>query len=343
MKKFASIASALVLAVLLTACGGNDQAKDCKTTGIVVTDIGGVDDKSFNQSAHEGLLKFAEDNKDKGACAAKSIQSSTDADLVPNLSTASSGSNQLVVAAGYKFKDPITEVAKKYPDQKYLIIDDFVDHKNVASAVFAANEGSFLAGVASATKAKEAGKNTIGFIGGGDSPIIAAFAAGYKQGAEAAYPGIKVKIQYTGDFADASKAKTMATQMYNDGTYIIYQAAGNAGNGVISAAKELVKDQGKDVWVVGVDKDQYDEGKYDGDKSVILTSMVKNIYVPVSETLQSILDGGFKGGRLDYNLKNDGVGLPKENPNLDEKTMKKVEEFKQKIIKGEIKVNEKIK
>ncbi|WP_423362984.1 BMP family lipoprotein [Mycoplasma sp. P36-A1] len=339
MKKIAGLATAFALAIGLTACGGSSTA-DCKATSVIVTDTGGVDDKSFNQSTYEGLKRYADELGKEGACNASPIQSASAADYVPNLESVSGKDNALVVAAGYLFEDSMNDVASKNPDQKYLIVDTVVEQKNVVSAVFSAEQGSFLAGVAAAEKAVEAGKDTVGFVGGAEGPIIGAFEAGYIQGVKAVDKNIKVLSQYVGAFDKADVGKTIAAKMYDQGAYIIFQAAGQSGNGVINAAKELVQAD-KDVWVIGVDRDQYEDGKV-GDKSVILTSMVKKVDVAAYNVSKSVLEGKFEGGKtITFDLTNDGVGLPDENPNLEKSVMDKVNELKAKVISGEIVVSPK--
>ena len=338
MKKIFSFVVCAIFVLGLSACGGSKTATDCKTTAVLITDKTGVNDRSFNQGAYEGLQRFAEDFKDKGACNAEAIQSNAEAEYVNNITSVSGKDNQLVVTAGFTFAEPLAEVAKNFPDQKYLIIDTELKADNVVSADFAANEGSFLAGVAAAEKAKSESKNKVGFIGGVQSPVIKGFEVGYVQGVKAVDPNMQIDIKYVGSFTDSTKGKTLAMQMYGDGSYVIFVAAGGAGNGVISSAIELVRDQNKDVWVIGVDRDQYEDGKY-GDKSVVLTSMVKRADVASYDVAKSVMDGTFVGGKtLKYNLKDGGVGLPDKNPNLSEAIMKVVNDYKEKIINGEIKV-----
>lgn len=341
MKKIFGLFALVFVTVSLAACSSGSQV-ECKTTAILVTDKTGVDDRSFNQGTYEGLERWAETNADKGACNAESIQSTSEADYVPTVTSVSGKTNDLIVTAGSTFEPSVTEVSKKFPDQKYLIIDTTLKLPNVVSADFAANEGSFLAGVAAAEQAKANGKNKVGFVGGMEVSTIKAFEAGYVQGVKAVDKNMIVDIKYVGDFVDSTKAKTLATQMYEKGNYIIYIAAGGAGNGVINTAKELVQDQGKDVWVIGVDRDQYEDGVIDGGKSIILTSMVKRADVAAEDVANSVLDGTFAGGTtVVYDLKDGGVGLPDENPNLSAEIQAKIKEFKEKIISGAIKVNTK--
>ena len=341
MKKIFSLFVVMFLVVGLAACSGG-QTTECTTTTILITDSTGVDDRSFNQGAYEGLERFVEENKDQGACNAESIQASSEADYEPTLTSVSGKDNDLVVAAGITFEQAMSDVSRKFPDQKYLIIDTQIKLPNVVSADFAANEGSFLAGVAAAEHAKANGKDKVGFVGGMEIDVIKGFEAGYVQGVKAVDPDMKIDIKYVGNFTDATKGKTLATQMYKNGNYVIFIAAGGAGNGVINTAKELVQDQGEDVWVIGVDRDQYEDGMIDGDKSIILTSMVKRADVAAADVAKSVLDGTYEGGKtLVYDLSDGGVGLPEENPNLSDDIQKKVNDYKEKIINGEIKVNKK--
>lgn len=335
MKKILSVVSMLAFAVVLTGCGSSTT--DCKATSVLVTDVGGVSDKSFNQSTNEGIIRYAEENKSAGACAGTAIQSNSEADYIPNLTNASNGKNQLVIGAGYKLFDAMTDVAGKNPNQKYLIIDSVVEspNNNVASAVFAANEGSYLVGVAAAMKAEAAGKDTVGFIGGMEGPLIENFEVGYTQGVKSVNKDMKVLVQYAGNFNDVPKGKTIANQMYDKGAYVIYHAAGNTGNGAITAAKDRTN-AGNEVFVIGVDRDQYEDGIYSGDKSVILTSALKRVDVAAESVSKSVLDGTFEAKTLVYDLKNDGVGIPEKNPNLDETIIKAINEAKDKIIAGTI-------
>ena len=309
------------------------DAGDFKAT--LVTDTGGIDDKSFNQGTWEGIQKFSEETK----APVNYLQSNTEADYIPNLSTAAESDTKIVVAAGFLFEKAITKVATDFPEQHFLLIDSVVPLPNVASAVFAEHEGSFLVGVAAAQAAKEAGKDTVGFIGGGDFDLIQKFEAGYEQGVKAIDPNIKVMIDYVGDFVDTGKAQSFASKMYDNGAYVIYHASGGAGNGLIKEAKDRAIN-GQTVWTIGVDRDQYADGIYADGKSVMLTSMVKRVDVASHDVTQMAFEGKFPGGEtLTFTLANEGVGLPKENPNMSADAVKLVEEFAQKIKSGEVKVD----
>ena len=189
-----------------------EKAKDFSVR--LVTDVGGIDDRSFNQGTWEGVLKFSE----LTGANVNYAQSNSDADYIPSLSTFSEEGHNLIVATGFLFHDSIQEVSKIFPDQKYLLIDEVVeDCPNVVSAVFSEQQGSFLVGVAAGQAAKEAGKKVVGYIGGMDLETIQRFEAGYEAGVHAVDPNIEVKVEYVGSFDDTGKAQVLAKKLYDEG------------------------------------------------------------------------------------------------------------------------------
>lgn len=301
----------------------------------MVTDTGGIDDKSFNQSTWEGLNKFKEVTGAKVGY----VQSNNEADYVPNLTTTADEDNDLVIATGFLFEDSVKKVATDKPDTKFLIIDTpITDKPNVTSASFSAEEASYLVGVAAAETAKAAGKTKVGYLGGGDFPLIQAFEAGYEAGVKSVDDKMEIAVEYVGGFSDAGKGQSLASKMYDAGAYVIFHAAGGAGNGMIKEAKDRRQNK-EEVWAIGVDKDQYADGIYEGDKSVILTSMVKRVDVAAFDISLKTLKGEFPGGKDNlYNIANNGVGIPEKNPNLSETVLKKVEEARENIKSGKVKV-----
>jgi len=342
MKKLLLVFAALALVLTLSACGEKEDEVVCNeetlaagsfTVGLV-TDTGGIDDKSFNQGTWEGVERFACEygvlDED-----IRYVQSASDADYLPNISAFADEDLDLIVMPGFLFEASLITSAANYPDQKFLIIDMVVMADNVASAVFAANEGSFLAGVAAALKAEEAGKDTVGFIGGGDFGLIQNFEAGFEAGVWAVDSTMTVLVDYVGDFQSANIGQTLAAKQYDAGAYVIYHAAGGAGNGLIKEAKDR-RTNGEDVWAIGVDKDQYADGIYnDADDSAILTSMMKRVDVAAYNVALAVLNGTFPGGNvLTFNLANNGVGLPAENPNLSEDMLATIATYRTGIIDG---------
>ncbi len=351
------VCAALTSAFFLASCQ--------KKTGVgakirvgLVTDVGGIDDKSFNQGTWEGVKLFGKENNLKEGEGVKYLQSSADADYIPNLSTFADQKMDLIIAPGFLFNQAMYTVAKQFPKQKFMIIDSVVttppdkdkDGKdvpgtggkmvpNVANAVFAANEGSFLAGVAAGLKAKADGKKIVGFVGGMQFPLIANFEVGYDQGVKAVYPEAKILSDYTGSFSDAGKGQALASKQYGAGAYIIYQVAGGSGNGVIQEAKARSA-KGDIRWAIGVDKDQYADGIYSGTKSAILTSMMKRVDVAAHDVAVMVRDGKFPGGTvLTFDLKSKGVGLPANNPNLSADIVKAIADYTDQITSGKLKVD----
>lgn len=304
----------------------------------MIGDMGSLNDKSFIQSTWMGIQKYAKEKK-LSSKHYTFIQSVASKDYIINLSNLADDNKDLIVAPGYYFLEPVQIVAKKYPKQKFLLIDTKANQPNILSMLFAANEGSFLMGVCAALKANELHSNKIGFLGGIKSQAIEDFEVGFVQGAKMINPNIEIITKYAGDFSDPRKGEKLASQMYDNGASIIFNVAGLTGKGSIKEAKKRVL-LGENVWIIGVDRDQYDDGKYgNGSKSVILTSMIKNLEIATYETIKSVENGTFKGGIKIYNLKNKGILMPKKNPNLKPEWLKIVNSYKQKIINGEIKVN----
>jgi basic membrane protein A len=306
----------------------------------LVTDIGGINDKSFNQGTWEGILRFAKENGLKVNEDVKYLQSASEADYIPNLATFADERLDLIIAPGFLFGNAMAEIADMYPDQKFAIIDMVVEKPNVASAVFAEHEGSFLVGVAAGMKAKADGKNTVGFIGGMQFALIERFQAGFEQGVKAVFPACTVLVDYAGDFAAPDKGQALAQKQFNAGAYIIFHAAGGTGNGVIKEAKERSA-KGKISWAIGVDKDQYADGMYGSGKSAVLTSMMKRVDVAAYEFAVAAMQGKFPGGKVIlFNVANNGVGIPASNPNLPANIVSEIAKFAEKIKNGTLKVSE---
>jgi basic membrane protein A len=331
MKKFLLVLAAVLLTFTLAACGEKEEEVTFQVG--LVTDVGGIDDKSFNQGTWEGLVKFAEDY-DLPEDNYRYLQSSSDADYLPNISAFSDEELDLIIMPGFLFEDSLTEAAATYPDQNYLIIDMVVVADNVVSAVFAENEGSFLVGVAAALAAQAAGEDTVGFIGGMDFDLIQKFEAGFEAGVWAVDPTMTVLVDYAGSFTDSQIGQTLAAKQYDDGAYVIFHAAGGTGNGLIKEAKDR-RAAGEDVWAIGVDKDQYEDGIYEGTMSAVLTSMMKRVDVAAYNVSKDTFEGNFPGGDiLVFDLTNDGVGIPENNPNLTDAQVAEIATYKAGLIDG---------
>ena len=352
MKKAAKLClgvAAAGMAVTLTACGSDkkEESKKSDKSVAIVTDIGGVDDRSFNQSAWEGLQKWgkAHDLK-KGVGGYDYLQSQTAADYKNNLDKAVQAGYKTIFGVGYLLKDSVAQAAKQNPDNNFVIIDDVIEgQKNVASAVFKDNEAAYLAGVAAAHTTKT---NKVGFIGGEEGTVIDRFQAGFEQGVKDAakklHKNIKVEVKYANSFGAPDKGKALAAQMYKSGIDIIYHASGGTGAGVFQEAKSLnEKGKGNKVWVIGVDSDQQAEGKYktkDGkEDNCTLTSTIKGVNIAVEKISNEAWNNKFPGGKvISFGLKDNGVSITKGF--LSTKAQKAVDQAKQSVVDGKTKVAE---
>ena len=215
---------------------------------------------------------------------------------------------------------------------------------NTVAVFFAEEESGFLAGVATALQLEE-GKT--GFVGGMEVPAVQKFNWGFQQGLAYANEnyGTKVTIEaenviYQGSFDNVAAGQQLAAQMYDKGVDAIFAAAGGVGVGVINEAKSRAN-VGEEIWVVGVDVDQYSEGIYAGEKSAVLTSAVKGIDVVTYNMIEAYLNDKFPGGETQvYNAENDGIGIPKKNPNLKDEVEAEVAKVYELIQKGTIVVQD---
>lgn len=359
-KKFLSaVLAVLTTATLLAGCGGsnNEQAtgesgsKDNKMKVGMVTDAGTIDDKSFNQGTWTGIEKAKTDLgiEDKYL----KPNGTTEADYLKEIGNLYDAGFKFIVTPGFKFETAIYKGQAKYQDAKFVLLDGSPHSgekdakpevgQNTVSIFFAEEQAGFMAGVATALELKE---GDLGFIGGMEIPPVQKFNWGFQQGVAFANEklGTKMSLQeknviYQGSFDDSAAGGQIAAQMYDNGVKAIFCAAGGVGVGAIQEAKNRTA-SGKEAWIIGVDVDQYDDGIYEGDKSVILTSAVKRIDHASYDMIKKELDGSFPGGQtLTYNASNDGVGLPDKNPNLSEETMTEVNKVFEQLKNGEITVS----
>ncbi|WP_051912665.1 BMP family lipoprotein [Carnobacterium funditum] len=329
---------ALLSMTLLAACGnsnaseGEDKESQSNFKLGMVTDLGSVNDKSFNQSAWEGLQKL---EKDKGY-EVKYLEPKADSEVEPSLLQFVNSKTDLTWATAATLADAVTTIATNNPDAKLGIVDAEVEGiENIVSVSFKENEGAFLAGVVAASMTET---DKIGFVGGMEIPVIQRFHAGFEAGVKAVNPDATVVVNYVGVFNRVDMGKSAAATMYNDGVDIIFHAAGGTGNGVFNEAQERF-DNGEKVWVIGVDKDQSLEFGDD----ITLTSMMKNVDNAVYEISEKTAEGDFPGGEVvRLGLAEDGVGLATtSDKNVPKDVLDLVEDYKTKIISGEITVPEK--
>jgi len=341
-KKFTIFgASALVLA----ACGNNadegtDEATDTPEENsdfriAMITDVGGVDDRSFNQSSWEGMEAWAEENN-FGEETYQYYQSNSESDFMPNFNTAINDGYDIIYGIGFLLEDAIATAAEQNPDQNFGFIDGAVDLPNVASLNFRDHENSFLAGMAAALTT-ETGR--VGFIGGIESPIIDRFQTGFEAGVKHVDDSIEVDIQYANSFGDTAAGQQVASAMYASGADIIFHAAGAVGNGVFQEASNRMED-GSDtqLWVIGVDRDQEAEGEYDGG-NVTLASTIKQVGNAVRNLSNETMNESFPGGEtIYYGFAEEGIDFTRGQ--IADEDWAIIEEARQQITDGELEVPE---
>jgi basic membrane protein A and related proteins len=343
--KFAAVLAAGILA--LTACGSDDSdngsASDDETTAAPTSDVkvgmaydvGGRGDQSFNDSAAAGLDQAKDEGLVADAQESEAEDGEAESAREERLRTFADAGYDPIIAVGFAYAASVGKVAEEYPDVHFAIIDDssLADVPNVASLVFAEEQGSFLVGAAAALKTET---DHIGFIGGVETPLIQKFEAGYVAGAQAVNPDIKIDIKYLtqvpdfSGFGDPAKGKTAAEGMYDNGADIVYHAAGGSGGGVFEAASEA------GAKAIGVDSDQYNTAD-PSVQDVIMTSMLKNVNVAVYNYLKEVAGGTFPTGVTTYDLAVDGVGYSTSGGQIDDIT-DQLDDYKQQIIDGDIKV-----
>lgn len=340
MKKIVAFLSLVIVSTaVLAGCGNNGGSSSNKKehTVALVTDGGGIDDKSFQQSAWEGLKAWGNSHDlKKGINGYNYAQSASDQDFGPNINKLVKANYNTIFGIGYKLTNNINQAAKQNPKVNFVIIDDIAKtRKNVTSVKFKTEQSSFLAGVAAAktTKTKK-----VGFVGGIDSDVVTTFKTGFIAGVKAVDPSIKIDVKYAGSFSKADVGQSLTTAMINNDEDVIYHAAGGTGAGVFTAAKNSAKD-GKKVWVIGVDQDQKADGKYSGG-NVTLASAVKGVGSAVEDISNKAMNDKFPGGKVvTYDLKSKGVSLI--NDNMPASTWKVVQEYQKKIENGDIQVDPK--
>jgi basic membrane protein A len=342
---FRAILIALALAIgsfAVAACGSSDNNTTSSSAGAaststpaapaakkikvgLVTDIGGLNDRSFNALANKGV----QDAEKQLGVTGRVLISKSNADYVPNLSTLAQQKYDLVIAVGFLMADATEKVAKKFPNVKFAIIDSSAPAMkskptNVEGLLFSEQEAGYLVGYLSGLYAKDNSATTIGSVGGLKIPPVDHYIAGFQAGAKAADPSIKTLNGYSQDFVDQAKCKELALNQIAKGSKVEFQVAGQCGLGVLDAAKE------KSIQGIGVDADQ----GYLGPQ--VFTSALKKVDVAVFNAIKAAQGDQYKGGTDILNtVKSGGIGYGKLNAAA-QKYADQVKAVQDKIASGEI-------
>jgi basic membrane protein A len=309
------------------------EKKDEKLRIGLVFDIGGLGDQSFNDSAHRGLKRAEEEL----GVTIEYFEPSGGSDRETGMRQYAAGKYDLVIGVGFMFSDDITKLAKQFPDVKFACVDynlpagETAPPPNLVGLRFREHEGSYLVGAIAGLVSKS---KKVGFIGGMKTPLIRKFEAGFEAGVKQVCADCEILSGYAGveptAFNDPTKGKELALTQYSRGADIIYHASGNTGTGVFNAAQQESK------MAIGVDSDQYHVAP-----CCVLTSMLKRVDVAVFEAIKSVKEGKFEGGVREFGLGEDGVGYVYDDnnkPRIPDDVKAKVDELRQKIVSGEIKV-----
>jgi basic membrane protein A and related proteins len=341
---FRAILIALILAVgsfAVAACGSDDSststsggaaagststaapAKKIKVG--LVTDIGGLNDRSFNALANKGL----EDAKSQLGVEGRVLISKSNADYTPNLTTLAQQKYDLVISVGFLMADATEKVAGKFPDTKFAIVDGSAagmksKPTNVEGLLFKEQEAGYLVGYLSGLYAKDNNVTTVGSVGGQKIPPVDHYIAGFQAGAKKANPSIKTLNGYSQDFVDQAKCKEIALDQISKGSKVEFQVAGQCGLGVLDAAKE------KNVQGIGVDADQ----AYLGPQ--VFTSALKKVDVAVLNSIKGVQEDKYTGGQDVINsVESGGIGYGKLNAAA-EKYADQVQQVEEDIAAGKI-------
>ena len=305
MKKMLALLLALVMVLGMAPVFAEGETYELA----LVTDVGTIDDKSFNQGAWEGLVKYATEHN----ISHKYYQppQKSDEDYLATIKLAVEGGAKVVVTPGFLFEPSVFEAQSLYPDVHFILIDGtprsadysvYETKANTASILYAEQEAGYLAGYA----AVKDGFTKLGFMGGMELPAVIRFGFGFVKGADDAakelgVEAIQINYHYTGDFVATPEIQTMSASWYNDGIEVIFGCGGAVGNSVMAAAEAVGG------YVIGVDVDQSPESE------TVITSAMKGLGASVYQTLEAFYAGEFPGGVTTVkNASNDGVGLPME-------------------------------
>jgi basic membrane protein A len=298
----------------------------------LVTDIGGLDDRSFNFLANQGLTRAEEQLGIEG----RVVISRSNADYVPNLSSLAQQDYDLIIGVGFLMAEAIGTVAARFPDTSFAIIDfsnaDLDGSPtNVRGLLFKEQEAGYLAGyLAGLVTAEESGaRQVIGSVGGQKIPPVDRYIAGYQAGAKAANAEITTLNGYSQDFVDQAKCKEVALDQIGRGATVIFQVAGQCGLGALSAASE------QNVRGIGVDADQ----AYLGDH--VLTSALKKVDVAVFNTIQQAQEGTFQGGEdTVFDTASGGVGLGEVADDVPGDIVSQVQDVQEQVAAGDVDIPE---
>jgi basic membrane protein A and related proteins len=321
----------VALTAMLVAALGASAAPTASTANeriSLVTDVGRLNDRSFNQLAYQGLLRAERQLRIRKQV----FESRSPADYTPNLRQGATTGSALTIAVGFLLASDLNTVAQQYPQRRFAIIDypqEALANKptNVRGLLFKSEQAGCLVGHAAVKQLmKEKRRPILSAVGGIKLPSVDSFIAGYRFCARRANRRAVVRIGYSQSFTDAAKCKEVALNHISRGANAVFQVAGGCGLGALSAAKERRK------WGIGVDADQGYLGAH------MLTSAVKRVDESVYQSIQAVQRGTFRGGtNATFSLRNKGVGYGKLSRKVGKPLRAELETLRKQIIAGRVK------
>jgi basic membrane protein A and related proteins len=338
MNPVSRVVLAFLVIPVLMGCQPRGYAADEDKSKVhvgIVFDVGGKDDRSFNAAAWQGATRAAKDF----SLVLRDVEPGDPSSIEPAMRAFAERGYDLIIGVGFNEAPEIDSVAADYPNMSFVIVDGVSQLPNVASLVFKEHEGSYLVGMIAALTSKS---GTLGFLGGMDIPLIHKFEVGFEEGAHAINPNAQIIQNYIGvtgtAWNDPVKGKELARTQIEKGADVIFTAAGNSGLGAFDAVEQYGKDAAGRAhkFVIGVDANQnWVKPGY------VLTSMIKRVDNAVYQILRDRVEGRPLAGIHVYGLENDGIGYATDQYNKDLlsiETIRAVDEAKQKIISGQLKV-----
>lgn len=339
MKKILALVLALSMVLALAACGSSTTSSTATETSTeataseetadkvwkigMVTDVGGVNDQSFNQTSWEGLQALAAEDP---SFQVQYLESSTDADYATNIESFLDEDYDLIICVGYMLANATREAATANPDQMFAIIDDDTnaDLPNVACLMFDQHVASYLVGVVAGLATES---NVVGYVQGMVSDSMNKFGVGFMSGVLDTNPDATILQYNANSFGDSALGSTAAVDMITNGADVIYHAAGGTGAGVIEACKEA------GIYAIGVDTDQNHLAP-----ETVITSAMKRVDTAAQDISKAVKEGTFTAGVHTYGMANNGVGIAPTQTLLTDEMKTAVAEAETKIANGEITV-----
>ncbi|WP_079477113.1 BMP family lipoprotein [Halobacillus salinus] len=310
MKRIYLFFAVCLLPIFLLGCTQQKttQAEDTISAGLLVTESG-LGDDSFSDSAFRGLEQARDE-----LGVTFDYREPFDQNYEEQMKELIQQEHDVIIGLGYNALPTVENLASKFPEQAFVLIDAVSEKENVTSITFKEDEGSYLIGLIAGMKTKS---GVVGFIGGEEIPVVQRFEEGFKQGVEKVNPDAEVLVTYANTFDDDQKGADITKDMVDQGADYVFPAAGFTGVGALKEAEV------QDIYAFGVDSDQF----FVAEESVV-SSMLKNVNVALYDVMEQLTsDQGLSGEHITLGVEQNGVGLaPIRLINLTEEQQKTIDQ-----------------